>query len=592
MEVVVGLPLPKGAHILSYADDLVLVVTSRVANKVATAQRALDLVSTACSDLGLKVSADKSRAMTLCHQGPRRSLRIQGTPLTWVSEHKYLGIWVDQNLTFKREVEYLRERVRDRLAVMRALSGPKAGATTGVLRLFYAQAIRPLIDYAAPALVAASAQRLTTLDKLQRAALRIILGAPKWTHVGTMEEETGLIPIHLRVQQLVAGRVATILQRSHYAITCRTLGRMGNYLRKSEWVRKTAEAFTTLIPHWETLTVEDDLPDPAYTQPPPWSPPAVETRVTSLPGTKAQCSASEQRQHALQNIHQLYSPGAGVYYTDGSVDPDSGRAGAAFVVEGRATAWRVSDQSSSLQAELAAIHGALAHALEQDDNSVVIHTDSLSAVMVLRRPRPVDNVQLTTAILGLAQSLTAIGKTVLVNWVPGHVGLAGNDAADLAARDGAAMPVVAHHLRPSLASSRALAKSAVSAAAHSRHLQQATHSASMRWYLRAAQGTRISPEINKNRGDSVAAHRLRLGYRTYRERVPGRGDTVCTHCSAMTPSPLRHYLLQCPATASVRATVSQQLPVDSTELAIACVRQLCDNPALLRAMVQDAPPPR
>ncbi|XP_050717435.1 uncharacterized protein LOC126999146 [Eriocheir sinensis] len=64
MEDLVALPFRDGADLLSYADDLALVVTGR-GNKLTRAQEALDLISDKCEELGLKISADKSRAMAI-----------------------------------------------------------------------------------------------------------------------------------------------------------------------------------------------------------------------------------------------------------------------------------------------------------------------------------------------------------------------------------------------------------------------------------------------------------------------------------------------------------------------------------------------
>ncbi|KAG0727611.1 hypothetical protein GWK47_034276 [Chionoecetes opilio] len=75
----------------------------------------------------------------------------------------------------------------------------------------------------------------------------------------------------------------------------------------------------------------------------------------------------------------------------------------------------------------------------------------MSALQVLRQPRHRgDNVQLTTAILGHIQGLAAQGRCVRFNWVPSHIGVRGNEAADEAAREATRHPAVALTVLPSI----------------------------------------------------------------------------------------------------------------------------------------------
>jgi ribonuclease HI len=73
-------------------------------------------------------------------------------------------------------------------------------------------------------------------------------------------------------------------------------------------------------------------------------------------------------------------PGAVQIYTDGSLDPETGRAGAAVVIPttGISREARISDFVSTLSTELVGIDLALKGSSGSD---VVIHTDSLNAII-------------------------------------------------------------------------------------------------------------------------------------------------------------------------------------------------------------------
>ncbi|KAK3884439.1 hypothetical protein Pcinc_011276 [Petrolisthes cinctipes] len=158
MEQLVALPFHTGTVLLSYADDLALMVTGR-GNKLRKTQQVLDLISEKCQDLGLKISAEKTRAMMLKAEDPAWQLRVQGIDLAWTNSYQYLGVWVDKRLSFTAHAAYLRERTQARLNVMRAMTRPTAGATFSVLCLYYVQAVRSLVDYSALVLLALSPSR-------------------------------------------------------------------------------------------------------------------------------------------------------------------------------------------------------------------------------------------------------------------------------------------------------------------------------------------------------------------------------------------------------------------------------------------------
>ncbi|KAG0713874.1 hypothetical protein GWK47_001751 [Chionoecetes opilio] len=218
---------------------------------------------------------------------------------------------------------------------------------------------------------------------------------------------------------------------------------------------------------------------------------------------------------------------------------------------------------------------------------VVIHTDSMSALQVLRQPRtPMDNVQLTTAILGHIQGLAAQGRCVRFNWVPSHIGVRGNEAADEAAREATRHPAVALTVLPSIQGAKVLARRAAICAAEQQYRQLVQTSRQAAWHKQATKNNEpLRPAQRLSRAEEVVLHRLRLGYVTLDELRDGFEERPCEHCPHMTPHPLTHYLLSCPATERLRQCVGP-------ESATALVRQFQKNLPLLLEVARAAPPPR
>ena len=86
MEEIVSLDLPGQATILSYADDLALLVRGR--NKLEVAQRCLDMIVDKCKTLDLKLSKETSKAMVIRGRTPNQQLHIQGHRLEWIESYQ------------------------------------------------------------------------------------------------------------------------------------------------------------------------------------------------------------------------------------------------------------------------------------------------------------------------------------------------------------------------------------------------------------------------------------------------------------------------------------------------------------------------
>ena len=600
MEQLVSLPFSDGTALLSYADDLVLVVTGR-GNKLVKAQRALDLVTEKCEELGLKVSAEKSEAMMIKAANPAGQLHVQNVGLPWTRTYQYLGVWIDRGLTFTTQATYLRERMTARINVLRAMTRPCAGATYNVLRLFYVQAVRSLVDYSAPVLAAFSAHQRGRVEAIQNQAMRAMLGAPRWTSLCVMQSETRLVPLASRVQQVIACRVAKTLQQGRETAAQtelrRVLPRCRERCVKSTWLHSVANAVSEVLDTDQLLRRGPDRPAEAYVAPPPWQPPLADVTIAQLPASKALCSREELRQHALMAMAQARVPGSAIYYTDGSVDPAGGTAGAAVAFGGEALSWRLPDHCSTLQTELAAIRHALEHAQDCVEEAVVIHTDSRAALEVLQQVQPADNVFLTTTILGLIQSLASRGRRVRLNWVPSHVGVRGNEAADEAARAATRKPDVTSYVPLSLRQVKTLARRAASQREERRHraLEETLRQAA--WYAKATEHRPLHHSLQRTRAEEVVLQRLRLGYRTREELQADFRSLRCKYCGHHARQPLTHYLLVCPATARLRRQAAWEDATDhlqdSEEARAAClVLRAQEDPGALLEVVVATPPPR
>ena len=595
MAILVSLVFPENVELLSYADDLVLVVKGTAANKIEKAQQALTRIVDECDVLGLKVSAVKTHAMVFRAKDPQTHLHIRHTQVEWVKEHQYLGVWLDKGLKFSRQVTYLVERMNARHSMMRAMTRPLIGASPAVLRLYYIHAIRPLVDYSAPTLITLSDKMCQKLEVVQNKAMRTILGAPRWTSITIMLSELGLVPLKDRITQLMAGRVASILNRGSDTEAQKKLRNLqGHIPNKSRWIKAAVNSIVTLVDVWPLLTQGPDVTSPTYTESPPWEETKLEVTYTRLPSAKAHCLPQEMRQQALMGMDSLQGPHHAVYYTDGSVNPTTGTAGAACISNGVSVAWRTSDHSSTLQTELVGILAALDNAQNRPEPTVVIHTDSKTALQSLKQRRHKDNIQVVTTILGMVQGLVDNGRRVIINWIPSHVGLHGNERADELARRASSRPVVDYVVLPSIRQMKAKARHTTRTLACQAQRQAEGTLRSAAWYAKTSGRSPLNPTLQRCRRDATHLHRLRLGYRTWAEINHPQEPRECEHCNQPSRQPLLHYLTECQATVGLRSPAAPPGAATPEETAARIVYNLTESrdPEPFLAILRKAPPPR
>ncbi|KAG7174289.1 hypothetical protein Hamer_G003221 [Homarus americanus] len=225
--------------------------------------------------------------------------------------------------------------------MMRAMTGPKVGAGHVVLRTLYKHAIRSLIDYATPSLNTLSEGQWAKLEVAHNKALRAIAKAPMWTKIENFHMETGLTSLQTRAERLTVCFATKLITRARESDIKNGLLRALNLDRdvfnKKTWLLCAVDAVNRLKLKDTILSKGRDTMSPDYSTPTPWeSPPAI-FNILQTGTRKADCNPHELRQVAERNMKALTPHNSTVYYTDGSLETTSTKAGAAFTIEGSNT---------------------------------------------------------------------------------------------------------------------------------------------------------------------------------------------------------------------------------------------------------------
>ena len=124
-------------------------------------------------------------------------------------------------------------------------------------------------------------------------------------------------------------------------------------------------------------------------------------------------------------------------YTDGSKTDDA--VSAAAVTANRCLKEAHNKDSSIYSAELRAIELALNHISNSRHNNFVVFSDSKSSLQALQNLW--SNHPLVCRVLNLHSLLCRLNKNIVFCWLPSHVGIRGNEAADRAAKEALTLPV-------------------------------------------------------------------------------------------------------------------------------------------------------
>ena len=168
--------------ILAYADDLVLIAPNKL-----QLQQQLNILYKWCEQNGIAINVSKTNYMVL--KGKKNAtdcLTIGGSELEYVDSYKYLGVWIDSNLNYKKCAECLyRSSSRALGAMISKIKNYNDLGYAGFTKL-YNSLVVPIEDYGCEIW---NINMHKEIIDIQNRAMRYFLGVHKYTPILGLQGE-------------------------------------------------------------------------------------------------------------------------------------------------------------------------------------------------------------------------------------------------------------------------------------------------------------------------------------------------------------------------------------------------------------------
>ncbi|XP_011883808.1 PREDICTED: uncharacterized protein LOC105570957, partial [Vollenhovia emeryi] len=194
--------------VLQFADDLVIWAAGKERPKVVSSLAAtIEKIDSFLKIKGMELSIHKSSSMNFVKS--RRSatefeaitIKQQAIPL--VTEHKFLGIIIDQSFSGKAHLAFITSRCRQITNAISSLAGVWWGGHPTLLLNIYRSILRSIFEYGHQVFFSkGNLTKLESLLKLRNKAIRTAMGYRMSTPVNVMLEESREPPFHTRMELL------------------------------------------------------------------------------------------------------------------------------------------------------------------------------------------------------------------------------------------------------------------------------------------------------------------------------------------------------------------------------------------------------
>jgi ribonuclease HI len=515
-----------------YSDDGVILIVGKHLDVVCSLmQKAVQIVQMWCADRELSVNPAKTEMMLFtrrCNLDGWKAPLFYGVQLSLNQNVKFLGITLDQRLTW---TPHVRERVKKATKTLwqcRSTIGKRWGLTPAVCHWIYQCVVRPMLLYAVVTWWKATEKETVKrqLKRVQRLACMLITGALNSTPTAGMEAMLNLRPLPIEA-------VAEAMKAAHRGLS-------------SDWWkgRGVERGHGEIMGLLKTRSESANWPTDFITKQYDFS----GDFVYSIP----------TREDWRTRIDELVPDGSVACYTDGSKTETGTGSGIFIPALGVEESIALSRPATVFQTEVLAISVCCMHLLKRGCvlEDVRICSDSRAAILAVTNG--CYKSKTVHECFCLLKELAYRNK-VLLQWVPGHMGIPGNEVADQLAVKGSKSDYIG--CLPSTPTPRAQTLGELKEWARRRHVVEwlaHTDCRQSRELLGAPSARKARDLLKLTRYQMRTMTGVLMGHNTLNRHLFIMRRTqspTCELCAEDKEETSRHFLCECPALAWSRRSL-------------------------------------
>lgn len=193
--------LPSDTNLAIYADDTALFCDvpwkniKSVSKKLTTA---LEVVAKFFNSWKIRLNDTKTEVIAFTHSRVMKKrlkenpLKFRNASFEWKDSVKYLGVRLDQRLSFRPHIDEVVKKAYNLGGTFRCLIGRYSKLALREKVTIYRQIIRPVMTYACPIFINCPKTHFTRLQKHQNKVLRMIMNAERFTKTDDLHGQTNI----------------------------------------------------------------------------------------------------------------------------------------------------------------------------------------------------------------------------------------------------------------------------------------------------------------------------------------------------------------------------------------------------------------
>ena len=361
----------------------------------------------------------------------------------------YLGVKLDKQLRMTEHINNIKEKASKRLNMVKRLASTTWGADKSTLRQLYLGYVRSTMDNCLPLQAIASEHITTSLDRVQNQGLRFICGGMRTTPTAACEIDANIEPLNIRRQRALLEAVERYKRMENNHPNRQTIDR---------WKSNQRIQQKSLLEVGKNLEEDYHLPTDRELitrcpGPPPWiniKQPVIQKYLLDKTINKATL-APILKTCALETIDSY--PTSSIHaYTDGSAFKATAYPGCGINLKyPDGTTYNYcapcGNICSNYEAEIIAIKTAVELVHQQFElgesivQDMIVFTDSQSTLQALEEQQNQSSeIQSLASVIN--NLMSSFDINVILQWIPGHTNIPGNDKADHLAKQGSSKPQI------------------------------------------------------------------------------------------------------------------------------------------------------